>query len=134
MQASVNGIDIDYEVRGRGSPILLIHGWSADRHYMVADLEPVFEEHPGWQRIYLDLPGHGRTPAPPWLSTQAQMVEIVQRFVEAVVTDGMLAVAGTLTSSVPNRPASGSREKAVGAARSPDQPGGRVAAANKSSP
>jgi pimeloyl-ACP methyl ester carboxylesterase len=95
MQASVNGIDIDYEVRGRGRPILLIHGWSADRHYMVADLEPVFEEHPGWQRIYLDLPGHGRTPAPPWLSTQAQMVEIVQRFIEAVVPEGMLAVAGS---------------------------------------
>lgn len=95
MQASVNGIDIDYEVRGEGDPVLLIHGWSADRHYMIADLEPVFEQHPGWQRIYLDLPGHGRTPAPRWLSTQAQMVEIVQRFIAAVVPEGTLSVAGS---------------------------------------
>jgi pimeloyl-ACP methyl ester carboxylesterase len=95
MQASINGIEVDYEVRGRGSPILLIHGWSADRHYMIADLEPIFQEHPEWQRIYLDLPGHGRTPAPPWLSTQAQMVEIVQRFIAAVVPEGALAVAGS---------------------------------------
>lgn len=95
MQVSVNGIDIDYEVRGQGAPILLIHGWSADRHYMIADLEPVFEQRAGWQRLYLDLPGHGKTHAPPWLSTQAQMVEIVQRFVEAVVPHGTLAVAGS---------------------------------------
>ena len=95
MQASINGIEVDYEVRGRGSPILLIHGWSADRHYMIADLESIFQEHPEWQRIYLDLPGHGRTPAPPWLSTQAQMVEIVQRFIAAVVPEGALAVAGS---------------------------------------
>ena len=95
MQVSINGIDIDYEVRGEGVPVLLIHGWSADRHYMIADLEPVFDEHPGWQRIYLDLPGHGHTIAPPWLSTQVQMLEIVQRFIEAVVPQGGLAVAGS---------------------------------------
>ena len=43
----VQGIPVAYEVRGEGRPILLIHGWSADRHYMLADLEPVFDEHPG---------------------------------------------------------------------------------------
>ena len=95
MQASINGIDVDYEVRGEGLPLLLLHGWSADRHYMIADLEPVFADRAGWQRIYLDLPGHGRTSAPQWLSTQAQMVEIVQRFIEAVVPNQTLAVAGS---------------------------------------
>lgn len=95
MQTSVNGIAINYEVRGEGAPLVLIHGWSADHRYMAADLEPIFASHPGWQRIYLDLPGHGLTPAPQWLSTQAQMVDIVHGFIDAVVPDGKLAVAGS---------------------------------------
>jgi pimeloyl-ACP methyl ester carboxylesterase len=91
----VQGIPIAYEVRGEGGPILLVHGWSADRNYMLADLEPVFAEHPGWRRIYLDLPGHGSTPAPEWLSTEDQMLAIVRGFVDAVLPDGKLAIAGS---------------------------------------
>ena len=90
----VQGIPIAYEVRGEGTPILLIHGWSADRRYMMADLEPVFDAQPGWRRIYFDLPGHGATPAPPWLSTQDQMLSIVLGLIDAVVPSGPFAVAG----------------------------------------
>ena len=90
----VQGIPVAYEVHGEGPPILLIHGWSADHRYMVADLEPVFDAQPGWQRIYLDLPGHGATPAPPWLSTQDQMLSILLEFVDAVLPAGPFAVAG----------------------------------------
>ena len=95
MQVTVRGIPVDYEVRGEGTPVVLIHGWSCDRRYMLDDLEPVFDQRPGWQRIYLDLPGHGKTPAPDWLSTQAQMLQIVQGFISDVVPDGRLAVVGS---------------------------------------
>ncbi len=91
----VQGIPIAYEVRGEGRPILLVHGWSADRGYMLADLEPVFDEHPGWRRIYLDLPGHGSTPAPEWLSTEDQLLSIVRDFIDAVLPEGRLAIAGS---------------------------------------
>ena len=50
-------------------PILVIRSWSLDQRYMMADLEPIFETQPGWQRLYFDLPGHGDTPAPPWLGS-----------------------------------------------------------------
>ncbi len=108
----VQGIPIAYEVRGEGRPILLIHGWSADRDYMLADLEPIFHEHPGWQRIYFDLPGHGATPAPEWLSTQDQMISIVRGFVDAVLPDAPFAIVGSsygghlglgLVRSIPDR-------------------------------
>ena len=111
-RTDVQGIQVAYEVHGEGAPILLIHGWSADRRYMVADLEPVFDGQPGWQRIYLDLPGHGATPAPPWLSTQDQMLSILLDFVDAVLPPGPFAVAGNsyggfltlaLVRSVPER-------------------------------
>ena len=91
----VQGIPVAWEARGEGRPILLIHGWSADRQYMLADLEPVFDEHPGWRRIYLDLPGHGATPAPDWLSTEDQVLSILCDFIEAVLPDGRFAIAGS---------------------------------------
>jgi pimeloyl-ACP methyl ester carboxylesterase len=108
----IQGIPIAYEVRGEGRPILLIHGWSADRGYMLADLEPIFDEHPGWQRIYLDLPGHGATPAPEWLSTQDHMLSIVRDFIDVVLPEGSFAIAGSsygghvalgLIRSIPDR-------------------------------
>ena len=93
-RTEIQGIPIAWEERGEGTPMLLIHGWSADRRYMVADLEPIFEDHPGWRRIYLDLPGHGATPAPEWLSTQDQMLSILLGFIDAVLPDEPFGVAG----------------------------------------
>jgi pimeloyl-ACP methyl ester carboxylesterase len=91
----VQGIPITYEVRGEGDPVVMIHGWSADRRYMLADLESVFVASPGWRRVYLDLPGHGATPAPSWLSTQDQVLTIVAGFIEAVVPSGRFAIVGS---------------------------------------
>ncbi len=91
----VQGIPVAYEVRGDGRPILLIHGWSADRDYMLADLEPVFDEHRGWRRVYLDLPGHGETPAPDWLSTEDQVLSILCDFIAAALPDERFAIAGS---------------------------------------
>ncbi|MSO95460.1 MAG: alpha/beta hydrolase [Thermoleophilia bacterium] len=90
----VQGIPVAYEVRGEGRPILLIHGWSADRRYMIADLEPILAAEPGWRRVYLDLPGHGSTPAPDWLATQDQMLSVLGDFIDAVLPGGPFAVAG----------------------------------------
>ncbi len=112
LTVGVQGIPIACEVRGEGRPILLIHGWSADRRYMLADLEPVFDEHPGWRRIYFDLPGHGATPAPDWLSTQDQMLAIVRDFIGEVLPEGRFAIVGSsygghtalgLVRSIPDR-------------------------------
>ena len=94
MRIDVQGLPIHYEVRGDGAPILLVHGWSADHRYMVADLEPIFEQCPGWRRTYFDLPGHGATPAAGWLSTQEQVLSIVRGFIEAVMTEEPFALAG----------------------------------------
>jgi pimeloyl-ACP methyl ester carboxylesterase len=108
----VQGIPVAYEVRGEGRPILLIHGWSADRRYMIADLEPVLSAVPGWKRIYFDLPGHGATPAPDWLTNQDQMLSILHDLIGLVLPEGQFAVAGNsyggfltlaLVRSIPER-------------------------------
>lgn len=91
---NVQEIPVAFEERGAGRPIVVIHGWQGDHRYVAADLEPVFAEEPEWRRIYLDLPGHGRTPAPGWLESQTQVVSVLIEAVETIVGLERVAVAG----------------------------------------
>ena len=90
----VDGIEFEVGRKGIGRPLLVIHGWSADHRYMMADLEPNFDESSTWQRIYFDLPGHGTTIAPDWLNNQTQMFEILTKFIEQVIGDQKFCVIG----------------------------------------
>lgn len=90
----IQGIEIAVHEVGQGTPLLAIHGWSADHRYMAADIEPNFSPSSSWRRIYFDLPGHGTTIAPDWLKTQSQMIEIVVELIEQVVGQERFAVIG----------------------------------------
>ena len=90
----VEGISVDIDQRGSGLPILVIHGWSADHRYMAADLESNFDSTSPWQRIYFDLPGHGKTIAPDWLHDQSQMFNILLQVIEQVLGTQKFAVVG----------------------------------------
>jgi pimeloyl-ACP methyl ester carboxylesterase len=59
MRFDVLGHQIDYEVRGEGRTLVLLHGLTGDRRVLLEACEPVLSATPGWRRIYLDLPGHG---------------------------------------------------------------------------
>jgi pimeloyl-ACP methyl ester carboxylesterase len=90
----IRGIEIAVNEIGQGTPLLVIHGWSADHRYMAADIEPNFSPASSWKRVYFDLPGHGTTIAPSWLQTQSQMIEIVVELIEQVVGQEKFAVIG----------------------------------------
>ncbi|MCH4208704.1 alpha/beta fold hydrolase [Bifidobacterium sp.] len=49
-----------YTVRGKGFPIIFVHGMGVD-HRSLMLLDDAFPE--GTERIYIDLPGFGKTPA-----------------------------------------------------------------------
>jgi pimeloyl-ACP methyl ester carboxylesterase len=83
-----------YEAFGEGKPLLLLHGWSLDHRHMVSEMEPVFKGRAGWKRIYPDLPGHGRTPAPPWISDQDGMLEALLAFVDCLLAGQRFALGG----------------------------------------
>jgi pimeloyl-ACP methyl ester carboxylesterase len=52
---------IDYEVRGTGKPVVLLHGIGHDRHAW----DPIVDRVSGSRRMVLvDLPGHGSAPLP----------------------------------------------------------------------
>jgi pimeloyl-ACP methyl ester carboxylesterase len=94
MECQLKDITIYYEVCGQGRPIVMLHGWSLNHHHMMSDLEPIFQQRTGWQRIYLDLPGHGRTPGKAWITNQDKMLEVVMDFIDHVIPEQHYAIAG----------------------------------------
>lgn len=89
------GVPVAFEECGDGPTVLIIHGWSADRRYMRADLEPVFGRRGGWRRVYFDLPGHGATPASDRIATQDDMLAVVREFIDGVAGPPPFAILGS---------------------------------------
>ena len=75
MICSVHDIPIYYKEYGEGKPVIFIHGWPVD-HRMMADLfEPIFTKIQSYRRIYLDLPGMGKTPSVNWIKNSDDMLK-----------------------------------------------------------
>jgi len=94
VECEIQGIPIHYETLGAGRPFLMLHGGYVDHRHMVDDFEPIFAQHPNWKRIYPDLPGHGRTPAPDWLANHDQVLDIALEFIDHVVGKQLFVVSG----------------------------------------
>ncbi len=95
MVTQVQDIPVWYEEAGSGRPLLMLHGRPLDHHYMMSDLEPVFENRTGWRRLYPDLPGMGRTPGAHWITGHEHMVDIVLGFMDATAPGKRFVIAGT---------------------------------------
>jgi pimeloyl-ACP methyl ester carboxylesterase len=89
----IGDLNIYYETRGEGIPLLAIHGYYVDHRVMTGCLEPIFSRRPGWKRIYFDLPGMGRTRAPSWLQSADQMLDAIIKFCESLLPDDQFVVA-----------------------------------------
>ncbi|HEX7514548.1 MAG TPA: alpha/beta hydrolase [archaeon] len=94
MKCEVGDLHFQYETHGEGMPILMIHGFGIDRHVMTGCMEPIFKTRSEWKRIYFDLPGMGRTPAPHWMSNADQMLEAILAFVTKVLEDDSFLIVG----------------------------------------
>ncbi len=62
-QILVNNLEINYKIVGQGPAILILHGWGSSSDSWVKVQEMLAEK--GYQVIVPDLPGFGKTPAPP---------------------------------------------------------------------
>ena len=72
---------------GTGRPVLVLHGAGVDHREPEACFEPIFADRNGFRRIYPDLPGMGRTPAPDELRSADDVLDTLLDFA-AEVTDG----------------------------------------------
>lgn len=86
--------DMSYVEYGTGMPILMLHGYHVDHRLMTGCMEPIFETHPGYRRIYPDLPGMGMTPASADIHCSDQMLDAVVQFIEHIIPEGPFLVAG----------------------------------------
>ncbi|MFB6366069.1 alpha/beta fold hydrolase [Paenibacillus elgii] len=66
-----------YETRGDGYPLIVLHALATDHRSMMTWMEPLFERRPGWKRIYVDIPAHGRSPVEPWMKTSDDLLSVL---------------------------------------------------------
>ena len=95
MECKLDRITVHYEVFGEGKPILMLHGMSLDHTEMVYEMERYFTKRSGWKRIYLDMPGHGKTPGADWISSTDEILKVVEDFIDQVIPGERFVVAGT---------------------------------------
>lgn len=94
MICQINDAIIYYEIVGSGRPIVMIHGFSPDHNLMVGCMEPLFGEKTDYKRIYIDLPGMGKSNAPDWINNSDQMLALVISFIDKIIPNENFLLAG----------------------------------------
>jgi pimeloyl-ACP methyl ester carboxylesterase len=92
--ADVHGIPVHYAQHGDGTPVLALHGAGVDHRELMGALEPLFADRPGYRRLYPDLPGMGRTPAPATVDSNDAVVELLGGLVDAVIGQEAFLLVG----------------------------------------
>lgn len=87
-------VPLHFVERGAGVPLLALHGWTPDHRLMLGCLEPVLAARAGYRRLYPDLPGMGRSPAPESVAGSDDMLAAVLDFVAATLGDTPFLLAG----------------------------------------
>jgi len=95
----INDLPIYYEEHGQGKAILCLHGFTEDHRSMLACLEPFFRNTfqgiEKYRRIYLDMPGMGKTPVRDWVKNADVMLDILKKFISEVIGDEGFLLVGT---------------------------------------
>ncbi|HZU68377.1 MAG TPA: alpha/beta hydrolase [Ktedonobacteraceae bacterium] len=94
MECHLGDLAISYETYGSGRPIVMLPGRPSDHGIMERFMEPLFTQRDDWLRIYPDLPGTGRTPAPDRLATHDAMLDTMLAFIDAIIPSQRFVLAG----------------------------------------
>lgn len=94
MECKIKNILINYEVVGEGKPVVMIHGYYTDKRVMIGCMEPIFSVKDGYKRIYIDLPGMGKSESADWIIDSDNMLEIVIDFIEKVIPNESFLIVG----------------------------------------
>ena len=94
MYYKIKNLDVNCEIIGTGKPIIIIHGYTVDYKLMMGCMEPVFKEINEYRRIYIDLPGMGKTKGKDWITNSDIVLEIVTEFIEKVIPSENFLLVG----------------------------------------
>jgi pimeloyl-ACP methyl ester carboxylesterase len=67
---------------------------NVDHRLMTGCLEPIFKKNRNWKRVYFDLPGMGKTPAPYSFYNSDQMLKIILKFIRKIAGKKPFVLAG----------------------------------------
>ena len=94
MECKVRDITLTYDEVGTGIPLLVLDGWGSSGRITMVGCERLFEGRTGWRRLYVELPGHGKTPMPDWLQTPDDLLDALLEFMDAVAPGERFVVTG----------------------------------------
>ena len=117
MEATVSGVPVHYAEYGNGTPVLALHGAGVDHREIAGALEPIFSNVSGFRRLYPDLPGMGRTPAPETITSNDDVLDLLLGFIDSTIGDEPFLVMGQSYGGYLARAVASQRpEQAVGLA------------------
>ncbi len=79
---------------GDGYPVLAIHGWTMTGDAEAVDVEPIFMKRSGYRRIYVDLPGMGKSPIGD-VTNLDMMLERLSKYVEESILPSKFILLGS---------------------------------------
>ena len=94
MECILENITVHYETHGEGKPILFLPGWSLNARITADQMEPCFHGREGWKRIYIDPPGHGKTPGKDWIANQDNMLEVILSIIDKLTAGQKYCLVG----------------------------------------
>lgn len=87
-----NEMKLHYEIHGKGTPILIIHGLGCDMRLMKECIEPAFDDCLEYKRIYVDLPGMGFSTANGQFASSDRILEVLLAFIEFAIPTSFLLI------------------------------------------
>ena len=94
MYCRIKDLDVNYEVKGNGKPIIILHGYTVDHRLMSGCIEPALNKSDEYKRIYIDLPGMGQTKSKDWIVNSDVMLDIVIEVIDKIIPDENFLLAG----------------------------------------
>ncbi|NNJ68768.1 MAG: alpha/beta hydrolase [Boseongicola sp.] len=85
---------LHHTILGDGTPLVILHGVRLDHRHMMESLEPMFDTLDGWQRIYVDMPGHGLSPGDETIRSMDDVLDALVAFTDDILPDQKFGVIG----------------------------------------
>lgn len=94
MKCDIKNISINYEVFGEGKPIIMLHGYYVDHRIMSGCMEPILNNVDKFKRIYIDLPGMGKSDCADWIMSSDDILNILIEFIKKIIGNENFLIVG----------------------------------------